>query len=219
MNKAENIVNYREIGNVRYVHNRRAKNLSVRINQKGEVRVTIPRYVTLRKAEAFLLSKKRWILTKLKEIDHLIDSGLSLSPGDMLQIRDKAVPIVLQKGEENMEDALWRVLQEEARSYLPGRVKSLADIHGFEYSGVKIRKMKSRWGSCTAKKSINLNSWLMMVPEYLSDYVILHELVHTRHRDHSKKFWEAMDQVTRGSSKKLRKELREHRIMLIHPEN
>ena len=69
------------------------------------------------------------------------------------------------------------------------------------------------------KNSITLNSWLMMLPDYISDYVILHELVHIRHRDHSKKFWEALDLVTGGSSKMLRKELRGQRIMLINPED
>jgi predicted metal-dependent hydrolase len=73
--------------------------------------------------------------------------------------------------------------------------------------------MKSRWGSCTAKNSINLNSWLMMLPEHLSDYIILHELVHTRHRNHSQDFWNTLDQHLQGRSRELRKELRRYRIM------
>jgi predicted metal-dependent hydrolase len=55
----------------------------------------------------------------------------------------------------------------------------------------------------------------MMLPDHLSDYVILHELVHTLHRDHSHRFWEALDNVTEGSSRKLRKELRTYQIMLL----
>ena len=127
--------------------------------------------------------------------------------------------MVLQGEEKSVEDAIWRILLEEGKTYLPGRVKELAFAHNFEVTGVKIRKMKTRWGSCTIKNSINLNSWLMMLPDHLMDYVILHELTHTRHRDHSKKFWEALDQVTEGTSKMLRKELRTQRIMLINSEN
>ena len=108
---------------------------------------------------------------------------------------------------------------EGGQSYLPGRVRELAATHGFQISGMKIRKMKTRWGSCTARNSINLNSWLMMLPDHLVDYVILHELVHTIHRNHSAKFWEALDVITEGSSKRLRKELRKNRIMLIDPED
>lgn len=219
MNNRENIINYREIGNVRYVYNRRAKNLSLRINQQGEIRVTIPRYVSQKKAEAFLMSKRHWILVKLSEIHHLIDSGPVIREGDHLNVRGKDFPMVLQGEEKSVEDAIWRILLEEGKTYLPGRVKELALAHSFEVTGVKIRKMKTRWGSCTIKNSINLNSWLMMLSDHLMDYVILHELTHTRHRDHSKKFWEALDQVTEGTSKMLRKELRTQRIMLINSEN
>jgi len=219
MNNRENIINYREIGNVRYVYNRRAKNLSLRINQQGEIRVTIPRYVSQKKAEAFLMSKRRWILAKLSEIHHLTDSGPVIREGDHLNVRGKDFRMVLQGEEKSVEDAIWRILLEEGKTYLPGRVKELALAHSFEVTEVKIRKMKTRWGSCTIKNSINLNSWLMMLPDHLMDYVILHELTHTRHRDHSKKFWEALDQVTEGTSKMLRKELRTQRIMLINSEN
>lgn len=219
MNKSENIINYLEFGDVRYVYNKRARNLSIRINQQGEIRVTIPRYVSQRRAESFLMTKKGWIITKLSEINQLADYGQKLQEGDVLNVRGKSIHIVLPKDQKSVEDAIWRILKKEALAYLPHRVEELAAKHDFEITGVKIRKMKSRWGSCTMKNSINLNSWLMMLPDHLVDYVILHELVHIRHRDHSKKFWEALDLVTGGSSKMLRKELRGQRIMLINPED
>jgi predicted metal-dependent hydrolase len=213
MHKVENIVKYQDIGEVRYVNSSRAKNLSIRINQKGEVRVTIPRRVSRRKAELFLESKKQWIQTKLGQLKSVSGNGRMLNVGDVVYVRGKAIPIQLEKGEENVEDTIWRILHKEASAYLPDRVRELAAVHGFKISGVKIRKMKTRWGSCSVKNSINLNSWLMMLPEHLSDYVILHELVHTKHRDHSKKFWNALDSLINGSSKILRKELRNQRIM------
>ncbi len=219
MNKSENIVYYQELGKVLYVSNRRAKNLSIRINQQGEVRVTIPRYVSQRKAESFLISKKRWITGKLAEINQWEESGPLLQIGDMLPVRNKLIPIELQQNEMSIEDAIWRILKNEGKVYLPDRTKELAAMHGFEISGVKVRKMRSRWGSCTAKNSINLNSWLMMLPDHLIDYVILHELVHTTHRDHSTKFWKALDEITGASSRQLRKEIRGQRIMLINTKN
>ena len=79
--------------------------------------------------------------------------------------------------------------------------------------------MRSRWGSCNHKRGINLNSWLVMLPDQLSDYVILHELVHTRFPHHGPGFWEALDSITGGQSKALRKALRMRRIMSIDPEN
>jgi predicted metal-dependent hydrolase len=218
MNKTENIVQYRDIGEVCYVINRRARNLSIRINQQGEVRVTVPRYVSQKRAESFLMSKQTWILKKLNELQIRTRLGRLPQEGDLLKVRGKVFPVELQDGADSAEKAVWRILLAEARDYLPARVKWLATRHGFEISGIKIRRMKTRWGSCTAKGNINLNSWLMMLPDHLSDYVILHELVHTRHHDHSPAFWGTLDRMTGNQSKSLRKELRGHRIMLIHPE-
>ena len=213
MNKAENIILYQDIGNVRFVRNNRARNLSIRINQQGDVRVTIPRYISQKRGEMFLESKKEWVMTRLNELNHISEAGRKMGEGDLLDVRGKSIPIKLKRESEPVEEAIWRILLEEAREYLPGRVKELASRHGFSITGIKIRRMKTRWGSCTTKDSINLNSWLVMLPEYLSDYVILHELVHTRHRNHSNRFWNELDSVTGGSSKSLRKELRERRIM------
>ena len=213
MNKAENIIKHQDIGEVRYVKSNRARNLSIRINQQGEVRVTIPRYVSRKRAELFLMSKKQWVMGKLAELNHISEAGLTIAEGDLLNVRGKTIPVKLKNDSEQVEEAIWRILLDEAREYLPDRVQELAELYGFTISGVKIRRMKTRWGSCTAKNSINLNSWLVMLPDYLSDYVILHELVHTRHRDHSKRFWNELDGVMEGSSRKLRKELRSRRIM------
>lgn len=219
MNKSENIVCYSEIGEVCYIKNRRAKNLAIRINQKGELRVTVPGYVSMRRAEAFLMARKDWVITKLSQMKHASNRFRIPQDGDLVKVRGKELQIVVQGKEDSAEDALWNLLLVEARAYLPGRVAELAGQHGLDYSGLKIRKMKTRWGSCTAKNSLNLNSWLMMLPDPLSDYVILHELVHTLHRDHSPRFWATLDGLTEGSSKQLRKELKNFRIMFLPAEN
>ncbi len=215
MIKQENIVCYKEIGEVNYVKNRRARNLSIRINRKGELRVTVPAYVSIRRAEDFLWSRKKWILAKLAQINKDASQFKEPEAGDEVTLQGKKVQIFLLEKEKSAEEALWRILLLEAKAYLPNRLETLAEAHGLEYSGLKIRRMKSRWGSCTAKNSINLNSWLMMLPDHLSDYVILHELVHTLHRDHSHRFWGALDRVTEGSSRQLRKELRTYQIMVL----
>lgn len=213
MNKAENIVNYPDIGDVRYVKSTRARNLSIRINQQGEVRVTVPRHLGFRKAESFLLSKKQWIRRKLSELNRISEAGKILKDGDILNVRGEAIPLRLNSETEEVEEAIWRILLDVAKGYLPGKVHELADHYGFKITGVKVRRMKTRWGSCTAKNAINLNSWLVMLPDTLTDYVILHELVHTRHKNHSPAFWKALDSITGGISKDLRKELRNQRIM------
>ena len=102
MNKSENIIKYREFGDVKYVYNKRARNLSIRINQQGEIRMTIPRYVSQKKAEAFLMTKKGWIIKKLSEINQLADSGQKLQEGDVIYVRGKAITIVLQKDHQGL---------------------------------------------------------------------------------------------------------------------
>jgi len=216
MQKIKNILDYKGIGEVSYVRNNRARNLSIRINQQGKVSVTIPRYVSQNSAERFFLSKQQWVLKRLNDLTIRDCRKAMPLDGGTIQVRGRELPVRMLQGEENVEEAIWRVLRRVALNYLPDRVKKLSEEHGFYISGLKIRRMKTRWGSCTARKSINLNCWLMMIPEYLSDYVILHELVHTRVPNHGERFWQELDRVTAGLSRQYRKELRNHQIMCFH---
>jgi len=213
MQKSQNILHYKAIGDVAYVRNSRARMLAIRINQRGEIRVTVPRFASQKQAERFFLSRQQWVLKKLSSLKQS-DCRQTLPPdGGVIQVRGRNYTVHLLHGDDTAEAAIWRILQKEALQYLPGRVSELSERFGFKITGLKIRKMRTRWGSCTPRKSINLNSWLVMLPEYLSDYVILHELVHTRFPDHGMKFWEELDGVTGGQSKKLRRELRSNQIM------
>jgi hypothetical protein len=214
--KIQNILHYKGIGEVYYVRSSRARNLSIRINHQGEVKVTMPRFVSEHSAERFFLSKQPWVLKRLNGLKNRDCSKSMPAEGGTILIRGREYPVQLLRGDENVEAAIWRILRREALCYLPGRVVELSEKYGFKISGLKIRRMKTRWGSCTARKSINLNCWLMMLPEHLSDYVILHELVHTRIPNHGQRFWEELDGVMGGLSKKYRRELRNHQIMCFH---
>lgn len=101
-------------------------------------------------------------------------------------------------------------LRREAKSFLPLRVAELAHMYGFRYEGLAIRDSKTRWGSCSGRNTISLSLYLMQVPEHLQDYVILHELCHTVHHDHSPRFWALMDSVTDGKAHDLRHELHKY---------
>ena len=103
-------------------------------------------------------------------------------------------------------------LRKEAKRILTHRTQMLAVKYGFSYTDVKIQSSKTRWGSCNRKKNINLSFYLMLLPEFLADYVILHELCHTKEMNHSPRFWEWMDRVTDGKAKKYRTELKNYSI-------
>lgn len=90
---------------------------------------------------------------------------------------------------KKMSEAGKKALRKSAEPWLKQRLSTLARQHGFEYERVRIMNAKTRWGSCSSRGTVSLNIALMKVPEPLRDYVILHELMHTRHMNHSKEFW------------------------------
>lgn len=108
---------------------------------------------------------------------------------------------------------LEKALRHEAKRILPKRLHQLANHYHFSYSGVKINNSKTRWGSCSSKGSINLSLSLMLLPDHLIDYVLLHELCHTQEMNHSEHFWQLMDQVTQNKATELRKELKGYRLL------
>lgn len=105
---------------------------------------------------------------------------------------------------------IQKALRYEAKRILPPRLTELATQYGFEPKGVKIQSSKGRWGSCSSGKTINLSYHLMLLPGHLIDYVLLHELCHTREMNHGENFWLLMNRVTNGKAVALRRELRKY---------
>ena len=110
-----------------------------------------------------------------------------------------------------LRNAIVRALKKSAQTYLPPLLSELAEHYGFKYKKVKITGSKSRWGSCSATGSINLSCYLMLLPPHLMDYVLLHELTHTKEMNHGPKFWEILNDLTEGKAKTLRAELKNFR--------
>lgn len=124
-----------------------------------------------------------------------------------LQLKEKQN--TLKQRPQISDDDIER-MRREAKATLPRRLAELAYMHGFKYESLKIQSSKTRWGSCSGKNYINLSLFLMMIPEHLQDYVMLHELCHTVHHDHSPNFWALMDKVTNGKAHELRNELHKY---------
>src|SRR5262249_1610025 len=111
------------------------------------------------------------------------------------------------------KSAAERALRQEAEKLLPLRLSDLAKKHGFKYQSVKIKKMTSRWGSCSAHRLITLNFYLMQLPWPLIDHVLIHELVHTKHLNHSGAFWMEFESIYPGA-KKARKQIHNYRPVI-----
>ena len=175
------------IGPVLFETSRRAKHLSISIRPFKGVRVAVPRGISFAKAEKLIEGKLGWIKKHLARLRRIERNGPpELPPAPSID-------------------------REAARRHLTARLAELAALHGFTYSRVTIRCQKTRWGSCSAKNAISLNAYLTLLPGHLADYVILHELVHTRVKNHGPRFWEALDRLC-GNARALRKEMRGHSI-------
>jgi predicted metal-dependent hydrolase len=142
----------------------------------------MPRRGNLDKAKEFLLSKTSWIQKHLQKIDQY---------EDLRKIPDSNID------------------PEKAKTDLLNRLNCFAQKYNFPYSRAVFRRQKTRWGSCSGRNNINLNINLVTLPEHLQDYVLLHELVHTRHKNHGREFWRELDKLV-GDARKLRKEMRKY---------
>ena len=206
-----------------------ARNISMRTKPDG-LHVTVPPYSLTSKVlnaiEEFrprLLENWQKVAPQAFDLDFRIDAPcfrLHLEPGKlsrfMVRTTEEGIAILgppkVDFTQESVQDllrnAIIRALKKSAQAYLPPLLSELAEHYGFKYKKVKITGSKSCWGSCSATGSINLSCYLMLLPPHLMDYVLLHELTHTREMNHGPKFWEILDDLTEGRAKSLRAELR-----------
>ena len=182
-------IELKSVGTILIERSRRAKHLSLSVKPFKGARVAVPIGVSFASAEMFARSKIDWIKKHLDKIMLMEQEASALS---------KSKPII----------------QATARKHLIERLNVLSQKYGFNYNRVFIKNQKTRWGSCSAKNNINLNINLVRLPDELIDYTILHELVHTRVKNHSRRFWDQMDKLL-GDAKKLDRKLSEYSFLLI----
>ena len=164
--------------------------MSISIRPFKPVRVAFPQRTSLKKARQYLLKNLGWAkknLDYVRKIEKEHEATLNNKP---------ELPIT------------------QAKTILKNRLHELANIHDFKYNKVSIRNQKTRWGSCSNLNNINLNINLVSLTQDLMDYVILHELLHTQIKNHSKKYWARLDKYVGGNAKNFDKKLKKHRLGL-----
>jgi predicted metal-dependent hydrolase len=148
-------------GGAVFVRHRWARRYILRVLDDGTLRVTLPRWGSKKEATAFVEQSGAWIAKQLLQ----------------QQSRPAAV-----HGDEP-------ALRKRAAQELPAELLALADAHDITVTRVSIRNQRSRWGACSSRGSITLNWRLILVPPLVREYVMIHELMHRRELNHSKRFW------------------------------
>ena len=152
----------KEFGEVIVRKNPLARGVRFSVSTSGRLQMSVPPYTSEFLAKRFLNSNREIIRSKLPTKD---------------------------PGEQRARDYQKKVLMKKAKEYLPYRLEYYAKLYGYSYDKCRLTHANTRWGSCSSNRTISLNIGLMKVPEQLRDYVILHELAHLNHMNHSKDFW------------------------------
>ena len=202
-----------EVGSHTYAisiaRHRRARRYVLRMTTDGALRITVPRGASVAGGLAFAKGQGAWIA---REQARRMVRNRAWSDGGLVWFRGEHVPLVIgdtvvtfgtesmarPKDGESLRGAFETRLRTIADAELPTRCTDLARQHGLAVSRVTVRNQRSRWGSCSPRGAIALNWRLVQMPAAVSDYVILHELMHLRQPNHSRRFWREVGQVCEG---------------------
>ncbi|MBX4201523.1 M48 family metallopeptidase [Candidatus Saccharibacteria bacterium] len=222
-----------EIGEVILAKRKGSKSIRLSISAAGKVRVGMPTWVPYAAGINFVKSRSSWVSQHLEanpktivrngsrigksyRLDYVYDVNATRAQtrliGQTLRIINN-LPLENPTSQATVVKAAERALKTEAVRLLPPRLAQLAAQHNFKYKNLKIKKLVSRWGSCSSDKVITLNYYLMQLPWDLIDYVLLHELVHTEYLNHSAAFWQKFEAV-HSNAKPTRKRLKEYRPVI-----
>ena len=157
-----------EFGDIQFIKIRNARSIRLFVKPFEGVIVKFPHGISERKAISFIDSKNEWIRHALERA----------------QFTEKES---IEHYSRNIG-----VSNSTIRSSLTKRLDELALQYDFQYNKISLRDQKSRWGSCSAHNNISLNKKLYFLPDHLRDYVLIHELAHTRQKNHSPAFWKIL---------------------------
>lgn len=193
--------------------NPRARRFILRLRQDGSARVTIPRGGSIAEAKRFAERNANWLAGQLQRLAARPSRPKEWTIGTEILFRGETVKLeagmngesgTIRFGSEAIRVAeptgdlrravvghLWKLAARE----LPPRVLEFAAMHQLQANRVTVRNQQSRWGSCSRRGTISLNWRLIQSPAFVQDYIILHELCHLRHMNHSRRFWREVERV------------------------
>jgi len=219
---------------VKIYKRRNSRTLRLSVTGSGDIRVSIPAWASYSAGLNFAHSKLQWIEQQLPVKTDALRNGQAIGKSHRLYFQPYSgsrlttrvtpteilvrYPAVLEPSHPRVQAsakvACIRALLIQSERLLPQRLRQLAADYDYEFSSVRVKQLKSRWGSCDQHKNIVLNLYLMQLPWQLIDYVLLHELAHTRVLQHGAPFWQEM-QRSLLDTKARRKAMKAYRPVLF----
>lgn len=185
------LVEHKRLGLIECVRSMRARSIRLVVRRDGTLRLTYPLFSSRATAITFAESKSEWIEHTRQRIMQ----------------RSANYPTISSVEVERLRRA--------AREYIPTTLARLAKEHGFSYTTLRISSAHTRWGSCSGKNGISISLFVMLLPEHLREFILLHELCHTRHHNHSAAFHTLLNSLVGGNEHLLNRELRAYHIPRI----
>jgi len=194
LTKASWTTSHPQFGCITFTTKKRSRTLHLTVKPFLGVQVHLPTGFQEKKALKFIDTKDQWIQARLARAR---------------QIEAKSLKFF---------NSLPHVSEAMVKQSLVLRLEQLARQYGFSWNKVSIRNQKTRWGSCSSQNNISLNRKLFYLPDHLRDYVLLHELAHTRQKNHSKDFWIILHRIIGiQETKQARLDLRDFDFLFYPP--
>ena len=206
----------------------KSSRISIRVAPNGSLRVSAPKFTPKIAIVSLINSSRSDIRKMISEQRTLYDTSQPIGKSHSLVVQIKPTTssvtttgttifvstpdeseLVSAKFQQEIREHIVKALRKEAKSYLPRRLKYLAEKYDFSYSSTKLTHASSRWGSCSSTGTISMNISLMKLPFELIDYVLIHELSHTKFMNHSDDFWQLV-KTYEPNYIKYRRELKNH---------
>lgn len=216
-----------DIGEIHIYKKKRMTSIRLRVDHEGHVVLSVPRWIMLRQAINFAKTKKDWIIGERSKTGVKIEDGVLLGGGIRLVLtttnssrptsrfagNELKISVPKSYSEEKSHRFIKKKIQDALRSraeeaILP-RLRMLAELNGIKYRSASVATLKSRWGSCDNKGNIKLSAYLLQLPGELIDYVLLHELNHVKHMNHSRIFWSDLKNMCQDADNH-RKAIKDH---------
>ncbi len=187
------------------------KTLSLQINQDAELIIRAPQRLSQKDIQAFVVEKSKWVERKQQQVKSHISEKYQFKTGETFLYLGNTYPLTISSEKNDLSfngevfklnthcadasTAFSKWYKQKFKEIALPRIDYFANRHNLKFHDVRLKSQKTLWGSCSSNNNLNFNYLLMMAPMSVIDYVIVHELSHTIHKNHSSDFWELVESI------------------------